>query len=208
MDVILDGARGFAFTSPPKDVLGAIVALSEYAQQRGRSILGIRVDGQNIDPAKLVDAFQGKNIEDIRELSVETEDVSKLVSDCLIELESALTELPAACHELAAVFQGSEPQSGFQPFQRLAEIWEHVKSRQYLIAGALGLEFGKLEVNGKCIEAMQEELNRYLSEAAGALESGDLILLGDLLEYELAPRAEQEAQITAILRQQFDQSTR
>lgn len=208
MDVILDGAKGFAFTSPPKDLLGAIVALSEYAQQRGRSILGIRVDGQNIDPAKLVEAFKGKKIEDIRELSVETEDVSKLVSDCLSELESALAELPTACHELAAVFQGSEPQSGFEPFQRLAEIWEHVKSRQYLIAGALGLDFGQIEVNGKTVEAMQEELNGFLSEAAGALESGDLILLGDLLEYELAPRAEQEAQITAILRGQFDQSTR
>jgi len=107
-----------------------------------------------------------------------------------------------------SVFQGSEPQSGFEPFQRLAEIWEHVKSRQYLIAGALGLDFGKLEVDGRRFETMQDELNGFLAEAAGALESGDLILLGDLLEYELAPRAEQEARVTAVLRQQFDQSNR
>lgn len=44
-------------------------------------------------------------------------------------------------------------------------------------------------------------MNKFLAEAVGALESGDLVLLGDLLEYELAPRAEAEVRITALLRE-------
>ena len=38
-------------------------------------------------------------------------------------------------------------------------------------------------------------------EAAQAVLDGDCILIGDLLEYELAPRAEQEARIVALLQE-------
>lgn len=202
MEVMVDGAR-FSFAEPPKDVIGAVAAVSERLQQQGRSIMRVNVDGQPLDPASLVEVLSKKPIDAVRTLSFESESVAKLVEESLRELESVLPELSKACHELAAIFQGADPQSGYEPFEQLAEIWSHVKTRQSLIANALDMNLDTLTINGKSVSAAHDELNGFLAEAAGALESGDLVLLGDLLEYELAPRAETEVAITALLRERI-----
>ncbi|MCC6490072.1 MAG: hypothetical protein IT364_21475, partial [Candidatus Hydrogenedentes bacterium] len=90
---------------------------------------------------------------------------------------------------------------GYEPFQRLADIWAEIKSREIMIVNALGLTFAELTLNGKNVAEIHNELNSFLLEAAGALESGDLVLLGDLLEYELAPRAEIESRIVTLLQE-------
>jgi hypothetical protein len=81
----------------------------------------------------------------------------------------------------------------------LAEIWGHIKSRESLVANALELDLGDLEVDGKTVQSVHTELNQFLQEAEQALKDGDIILLADLLEYELAPRAELEVSIVSLL---------
>ncbi len=200
MDVIVDGKTDFAVTSMPDDVMGMVAAVSDLLHDRGRSIVSVSIDGTSIDSALLADTLASKQLDSVRVLEINSESTAKLVADSLTELEAVLPELPNACHELARVFQGTAPQSGYEPFQQLAGIWSHVKARQAMIAHSLGLDLDREPFNGRSLGEAHAELNSFLSEAAGALESGDLILLGDLLEYELAPRAEQEFAITRLLR--------
>jgi hypothetical protein len=67
------------------------------------------------------------------------------------------------------------------------------------VANALELDLGDLEVDGKTVQSVHTELNQFLQEAEQALKDGDIILLADLLEYELAPRAELEVSIVSLL---------
>ena len=67
------------------------------------------------------------------------------------------------------------------------------------LADALELDAGALEVDGKTVQTIHAELNQFLQEAEQALKDGDIILLADLLEYELAPRAELEVSIVSLL---------
>lgn len=201
MEVIVDGSTGFAPAEAPEDAMGMIAAIGESLQAQGRAILSVTLDGQSLAPAAMLMALRGKPLSSDGRLEVVSESTAKLVSESLAELEGVLPELARVCHELAAVFQGAEPQSGFEPFQQLADAWAHVKARQELIAQALGTALDTLTLDGKTLGALHEELNGFLAEAAGALESRDLVLLGDLLEYELAPRAEAEVRITALLRE-------
>lgn len=201
MDVIVDGSRDFRLQGEPEDALAAIAAISVYLQDKGRAIMVIKADGVNVAPDKLVDMLQGKPLAEIGSLEVESADVAGLVDGSLKELTDTLPELPKACHELASIFQGNSPEEGFEPFHKLADIWANVKTRELMVANALNLNLEELRVNGESVTALHEELNIYLQEAVVALESGDLVLLGDLLEYELAPRAEVEPQIVALLRE-------
>jgi len=201
MDVIVDGNRDFILQGEPEDVLSVVAAVSEFLQKKGRAILVLKADGQNIAPGTLLDSFKDKPLADVGTLEVESANVAELVEGSLKDLSDTLPELPKACHELAAVFQGNAPEEGFEPFQRLAEIWANVKSREILVANALNLKLDELLVDGENVAALHEALNLYLTEAAVALESRDLVLLGDLLEYELAPRAEVETQIVSLLRE-------
>jgi hypothetical protein len=201
MDVILDGDRDFSLTGNPADVLASVAAVSDYLHERGRAILALKVDGRSVVADRLVDELKGKALSDVAELQIESESIEKLVSDCLSELEQALPDLSKACHELAAVFQGESPEEGYEPFQKLAEIWGHVKSREILVINALELDVSELAVNETPFTELHEGLNKHLSEAVDALKAGDCVLLGDLLEYELAPRAEAENSIVAMLQE-------
>jgi hypothetical protein len=201
MEVIVDGSTGFAPAEVPDDVMGMLAVIGTSLQTQGRAILAVKVDGQELSPARTVEVLSGKPLSSVGTLEVVSELTSKLVADCLAELESVLPDLSKACHELAAMFQGAEPHTGYEPFEQLADIWSHVKGRQELIAHTLGVALDTLKLDGKSVGALHTELNGFLAEAVGALESGDLILLGDLLEYELAPRADAEVRITALLRE-------
>ncbi len=207
MEVMVDGKSDFSLKGDSGDVLSAVVAVSEFLQEKGRAILVVKTDGRSVPPEDLVVSLKGRPREDVKKLEVESEELTKLVSESLQDLSETLPELPKVCHELSAVFEGNAPQETLGPFQRLAEIWRKVKSRESMIANALGLRLDQLQLEGRSVAGLHEELNGFLKEAAGALECGDLALLGDLLEYELVPRAEVEVEVAALLRERSQGQT-
>jgi hypothetical protein len=206
MDVILDSASNYTMEGDPQDVFSAVGAISEYLRREGRSILSVRVDGTEIAPEELTTRLKDTPTSGVSQLEIGTEQTAKLVEECLQGLGEYLPELPNICRSLAEVFQGENPDEGFEPFVKTAELWGQIKSREALVANALELDTNALAINDKSIDIIHSELNQFLEEAAQALKDGDTILLGDLLEYELAPRAEQEIEIVALLQAQIPAS--
>ena len=199
MDVIVDGASNYSLQGAPEDVFGAVGAVSEFLRSQGRSVLSVKVAGAEVSPENIAQRLKGKPLADVQRLEIGSELTSTLVEECLSGLQEFLPELPQVCRNLAEVFQGEKPQEGFDPFVELAEIWGHIKSRESLVANSLELDLGNLEVDGKTVQSVHAELNQFLEEAEQALKDGDIILLADLLEYELAPRAELEVSIVSLL---------
>jgi len=207
MDVSVDGKRDFVLQGEPKDVLSAIAAVSDFLRSQGRALLSVHIDGAEISADKLVETLKDKPLADVGSLDVQSADVGALAKDILDELREAVAELPKACHELAQVFHGDKPEDGFEPFQHLADIWSSVKEREALIIGATAMNDSELMISGKKTTDHHEELNRFLSECASAIEKNDCVTLGDLLEYELAPRAEVEMEIFAKLEEACSKSS-
>lgn len=199
MDVIVDGDRNFKLEGEPQDVLSAIAAIDKFLHERGRAILSVTADGERMGTPDSVHTIGKKPISEVGALEVVSGDVKAMVEESLEELDRVLPELPVACHSLAEIFQSSSPSEGYAPFEKLAEIWSHIKTRQMQVAKALQVSLDTLELDGKTLADIHRELNEYLEEAAAALKSGDCVLLGDLLEYELAPRAELEQKIVPLL---------
>lgn len=200
MDVIVDGERNFRFTGEPEDGLSAVAAVEAWLRDRGRAMLSVCVDGKAVQPDEIVARLGGRPVDVVETLEVRSAPITELVSRCLEELAEALPNLPDACRNLAEVFHGENPDDGFEPFEELAAIWGHIKTRELLIANALQLDLDAMSLDGASLKSLHEDLNAQLHEAAEALKNGDCILLGDLLEYELAPRAEREERIAGLLR--------
>ncbi len=205
MDVMIDGESGFTFHEEPADALAAVAQIEGALQRKGRALMGVAVDGRDVTPEQLRLTLENTPVSAVKTLEIRSAELAALIAETLSELESTVPDLPQACHELAAVFQGTEPEQGYEPFQRLAELWGQIKAREKRVVSALQGRVDDIRVGDKTIVGLHEDLNEVLSEAANALESGDLILLGDLLEYELAPRAELEAQIVAQLKERSQQ---
>lgn len=205
MVVKIDGetAEDFAQEGSVTDVAGRII---EALRAEGKAVVGIRICGVEVTPDSLQDRFADVDPAEA-EFDITTRPLRELVLETLDEMAQSLPELPEACRKLAQVFQGENPEQGYEPFNELASVWEVVKSRQELAASALDLDFGALELKGLSVAEHLRELNGFLTEAIQALRDGDTILLGDLLEYELAPRAELEAELVAALRQHAEAAT-
>jgi hypothetical protein len=201
MDVSVDGERNVLLAGET-DVLGLVSQVMGTLHLQGRSVMDLRVDGEEVSPEMLTHRLKGLHPGDVGVLEISTEVTAKLVADSLGELQSILPDLPNACRSLAEVFHSGAPQEGFEPFQQLANIWTHIKQREALIGRALGVQLDALALGDATVGQCHLELNAFLEEAAQAIQDGDCILLGDLLEYELAPRAEQEIEIVALLRAQ------
>lgn len=199
MDVIVDGERNFRFDGEPKDLLSAIGAIDVWLRERKRALTAVKVDGETVTPDSLLDTFEERALDSASTIEVQSSPVQDLVRQCISEMNEVLPDLANACRSLAEVFHGETPEEGFDPFQELAGIWEHIKTRQMLIANALQLDVERLELDGEPLSAIHDDLNHFLEEAEEALRAGDCVLLGDLLEYELAPRAEREIEIAALL---------
>ncbi len=50
------------------------------------------------------------------------------------------------------------------------------------------IDLGIIEIDGSRIEDFASDLNGFLRELTAAMESGDSVLIGDLLEYEIEPK--------------------
>ena len=201
MEVWLDGQNNFKLEGEPKDLMAVFTAISAYLRERGRMAVEVKFNGTNISPGDLRTRLEEAPLADDAKLEVQSEEIEKMVNACLGKLDEALSELPEACRKLAEVFQGDAPTEGFEPFQHIAEIWLHIKSQERMVANALDLDLDASSIGGRSVSEMSEELNTFLEEAAEALKKNDAIALGDLLEYELAPRAEQESVIVAWLQE-------
>lgn len=207
MDVKVDGDTTWAWTREPVDVIDALSLIAENLRIRGRAIVAVEADGKPLQADQIGDELAGKSLEDVCGLAVVSAPVSTLVTESLDELEQVLPELPLVCHRLAEVFQGDDPESGYEPFQQLAEIWRVIKERELQVLNALDVDVDSLSLAGVPMIKAHEELNQFIEEAAGALEVRDCVLLGDLLEYELAPRAEAETEIVSLLREKAQAKT-
>jgi hypothetical protein len=200
MDVILDGEHNFAIEGAPESVLSVLGALDQFLQDRGRAMVHLTLDGEMVYPSQVNTRFSAMSPSEINRIEVQSASLEELVGQSIAELEDALPELPAACRRLAEVFHGEAPEDGFEPFNELARIWEHVKAQQARIAAVLQIDLKTLEVDGQPVSELHAQLNEFLVESVAALEAGDCVLLGDLLEYELAPRAERELELVALLK--------
>ncbi len=200
MRITVDGESNFELTGEPADALGVLGAVNEWLRERGRSMVSVRVDGEALSPDTVLAQLEGRALDTVNELEVLSTASSVLVEEELQSIQEVLPELPKACRELAKLFHSETPAEAYEPFTELAALWRTLKDRQRTIARALHLDLEAATVEGQPLSALHEDLNQYLREAVDALEADDRVLLGDLLEYELAPRAEREQAIIDLLR--------
>ena len=199
MELIVDGNARCPGEEPFGSVFDLVVALGNQLQAEGRSIMTVRVDGAEISAGNLVESMRDKPVTSVRQIVITSEDTRTLVNESLSDMQASLPELPVACQELARVFQSETPDAGYEPFQQLAAIWGAIKERELMVANALEISLEDLQIGELTVKQFHDDLNAYLREATEALKKRDSVLLGDLLEYELAPRAEQESVIVATL---------
>ena len=166
------------------DILGSVEAECEKS---GMTVTGLKANG-SVVPADKLDALFSGALDSIATLELTTisgEDVRSM----LRELGMSFTACIPHLQEVPVLLQTGKD-------MRVMEIINDCSSNLrdlYKIIPLLsitGLPSCGPDVNGISLADYPAELSPILKELMGALESKDTILVGDLSEYELAPRIE------------------
>lgn len=201
MKIIINGKEEFRVPENAKTLIDILEILIDYLSNNNLGLVKLRVNEQNVYPGESLKAIQNMEISNIHTLEITAIPILQLLQDSISELERYTPELSNICYGIAELFQSENPSEGLGPFQRLTEIWGEIKNREAVIVNSLSkyLKNQESSIVGEIVEH-HRELNQYLDEAYKALSNEDMVSLSDILQYELAPRAEKELEIVNLLR--------
>ncbi len=78
----------------------------------------------------------------------------------------------------------------FTEMKNLLSMMESLIYHLRKIEELLQLNYSEIEVDGKSVKEVSEQFHELLIQLSGAMQNNDIVLLGDLLEYEVLDRLE------------------
>lgn len=158
------GAAAGFMEAGAKDLVGRFIAASE---------------GKTGDPDAEIAALRSEAAERLRELG-----------DPAAELSALKVRLPQMAERLEAVPLELQTGKDGQAAATLGDFASVVGKLMRLLplAEEAGAGLGESSIDGKPFGDFMDDLRTALKELTAGYENGDAILVGDLAEYELAPR--------------------
>jgi len=200
MEILVDGEKHVLLHADPGTVGAALLEISQFLDANGRALQRIEADGREVAAEEITQAFGATPITEITTLEITSADTRDLARESLDELAEVVPELPVACQQLAALLSGDTEQEALEGFDNLLEIWAVLKDRQAQVLSALALDSAELQVEDSSLAQRNQDLENQLRSARQARHQMDLATLSDLMSYELAPLAELEIAIIALLK--------
>jgi len=164
------------------DILGSVEAECEKSAM---TITGLKADGQEV-PAEKLDALFSGTLDSVVTLELTTisgEDVRAMLRDLGLRFTACIPQL----EEVPVLLQTGKDIKVMEIINLFSSDLKNLYQILPLLS-ITGLPSCGPEVNGILLTDYPAELSPILKELMGALENKDTILVGDLSEYELAPR--------------------
>lgn len=190
MNVLLDDTP---IEVEDQTLAAAMSAGVELAQQSGRAVVEVLVDGQAVRGDELIDA----STEPIPGARVElfTADPVELVQQSLRDAAAALESSRSSHTDIAGQLQsGADTAEALSQLSGTLSVWQGVQdvlARGYALVGRdpASLDLPESVAGGKTVNTLITELGEQLREVRRSLEDHDLAALADTVGYELEPLA-------------------
>jgi len=110
----------------------------------------------------------------------------KALNSLTLELEQCISEIS----DVSLLLQTGKDRKAMETIIRFTELNENLIRVFLNLKKNRRKEIEKLAIDGMSLEKFYTELNVILKELVEAFQAQDSVLIGDLLEYEIAPRLE------------------
>ncbi|MBU0599650.1 hypothetical protein KKD87_00790 [bacterium] len=191
MEIVLNG-RNLDFELEDEKTLGdVLLVIGKWtAEVNAEVITKIKINTDEVIlPAEGFDSK--KPIEEIKKLELETKRVA--TKDLLAELASFKDKLNLLTKDLidvAVKLQTGNDLKAMEAFQDDITILEDLITLTHNSGRCFNLNYSQIKVNEKTVEEEILALKDLLKEVIMAFENKDMVMLCDLLEYELSPLME------------------
>lgn len=188
MDIFINGVT-IEYIRENEATIGEILGSLESACERaGMTITGIRVDDAVLDATKLDDLFL-QSPETVSKIELDTingDDVKTM----LRELGTEFTDCVGPLMDIPVQLQTGKESIVMETINRFSVELQNLY-RLLPLLPLTGFEPGEPRVASRPLSEIAGVLSPVLEELLAALKSHDTIMVGDLSEYELAPKIEE-----------------
>ncbi len=149
-----------------------------------RLVVGVCCDGQPVAPDRL-DAVLASPLDGYQRIDLQTQPLPALVAGALEQAGRLAAEARLNRDRAADLLAEGQLQTAMHHLQRLFETWGQVHEAITVCAQALGRSLDDLSAGDRGLADVLGSLKTLLADLRDALLSQDLVVVGDILRYEL-----------------------
>lgn len=188
MEIFINGTKADITLENEKTVEDILKGIETECEKIDATIIGVSIDGTEIDAEELTNRFSD-SIDDISTLSITTickEDIVfyfKSINENLTDLEDNLTEIPV-------LLQSGKEKEASDVVKTFAECFDNF-CKAVTLSSLFADYFENTKDKAQKISDFLADFAPILSDFENAFKDKDTVLIGDLSEYEIAPRISQ-----------------
>lgn len=185
MIVTLDGRRlntDFA----PQQTLQTLLDEVRASLRAERLLVAVARDGQELTGDELNQSLNAP-LGATRQVDVESGSRRDVAAEALRDIAARIEQVGSEQVEIAAELNAGRREQAMQRFSPFLETWQTAQRAIMQCSEVLGQDLTRIESNGASIQTHLNSLADNLRELRRAFQAGDMVLLSDVLEYELPP---------------------
>ena len=188
MDVILDGVNLDITIENEKNIGDILKALERELELNSATMVEVTADNTVISAEKL-DSFFETPIDKVNTLEVKSV-TAKEVADVLKYLFETFEDLATKLEAIPVQLQKNEDKTAMNTVTELADALS-LLFQTIPYVNLFPENFDNLTIESKRLSSFVSDFPSLLEDFRKAVESNDTVLIGDLAEYEIAPRLHQ-----------------
>lgn len=201
MIVTLDGQRVDETFTPGCTLQSLIDQIRGAPPLAERLIVSVSVNGERLTETRLEDGLL-QPITGDDHVDLETSQPDELVHNALIGLAEQFGTAAEPLESLADRLGGAEPTAAVRGVGDFIALWQTCYRALSQCSGLIGRDLTQFTHRDRTVQQWLETLIDKLNELKAALESRDMVMLADILRYEMPPLAETwEQLLTNVARQ-------
>lgn len=203
MIVTLDGQRVAQSFAPNTTLQALIEELKASALLKDRLIISVALDGRRLGDQEL-NAELERPVSDDRQVDLESGARTTVVQQALRGLAATFGEHRARLAPIADALLAGESSEAMKDVAAFIGLWQTCYRAIAQCSALLQEDLTERVSDGRSLKEHLADLIEKLNELRGALEARDMVLLADLLRYELEPLAGTWEALTGDLARQLD----
>jgi len=184
MDIFVDEQPYLGATDDLQTVGDLAGRISRDSGDPRRLVVGLCCDGQLVEPDRL-EAVLASPLTSYQRIDLQTQPLAALLHGALEQAAALAADVRASRDRAADLLAEGQLQPAMQHLQRFFEAWGKVHESIAVCAEALGCGLDDLAVGDRGLAEVLDSLKTQLADLREALLSQDLVVVGDILRYEM-----------------------
>ncbi|MBI4574727.1 MAG: hypothetical protein HY722_00520 [Planctomycetes bacterium] len=198
MEILINGNPELVSADPGTPVVRIVEQLRRWLRDQGLVVSQAELDGGAVDLERL-DGLGGSLVDAYRRLTITAAAPERLALEVIRGLVEMLARLADNMRQAARMVQEGRVAQGLERFRGGIEGWSVLQDSLARVGRLLGLDLGGFQGPSGPLGARMAHLGGILARTQEAIQHADAVAMGDLLEYELVPLAEEWSKTLGFL---------